>query len=57
MLRLQRRNLQDRTEQNNGQKKGDRKTNNDPQRIQRRLKIEQHESHKNPLVNSGAPEG
>jgi hypothetical protein len=38
VLRLQRRNLQDRTEQNNGQKKGDRKTNNDPQRTTKKTK-------------------
>jgi hypothetical protein len=32
-------------------------TNNDLQMLYRRLKIEQHETHENPGVNSGAPEG
>ena len=38
VLRLQRRNLQDRIEQSNGQKKWDRKTNNDPQRTTKKTK-------------------
>ena len=43
--------------QHNGQKKKYKRTNNDLQNIHIKLKIEQHEPHKKPEVNSGAPEG
>ena len=33
------------------------KTNNDLQKIIRKLNIEQHEPHKKPWINAGAPEG
>jgi hypothetical protein len=33
------------------------KTNNDQQTLHRKLKIEQHEPHQQPRVNSCAPEG
>ena len=39
--------------QHNDQKKKDKRTNNDPQYIHIKLKIEQHEPHKKPGVNSG----
>ena len=43
--------------QHNGQKKKDKRTNNDLQNIHIKLKIEQHEPHNKLGVNSGAPEG
>jgi hypothetical protein len=39
------------------QKKKYKRTNNDLQNAHIKLKIEKHEPHKNPGVNSGAPEG
>jgi hypothetical protein len=38
--------------QNNGQKKKDKRTNNDLQNIHIKLKIELHEPHQKPAVNS-----
>ena len=43
--------------QHNGQKKKDKRTNNDLQNIHIKLKIEQHEPHNKLGVNSGTPEG
>ena len=42
--------------EHNGQKKKDKRTKNDLQNIHVKLKIEKHEPHLKPLVNSGAPE-
>ena len=44
--------------QHDAQKKKDEKTKtNDIQTLHRKLKIEQHESHRKPGVNSGTTEG
>ena len=40
-----------------GQKKKDKRANNDLQNTTQKLQIEQREPHKKPEVNSGAPEG
>jgi hypothetical protein len=37
----------------NGQKKKDKRTNNNDQTLHRKLKIEQHERHQKPRVSSG----
>ena len=42
--------------EHNGQKKKDKRTNNDLQNIHVKLKIEKHEPHLKPLVDSGSPE-
>ena len=43
--------------QHNSQKKKYKRTNNDLQNTHIKPKIEQHEPHQKPEVNSGAPEG
>ena len=43
--------------QHNDQKKKYKRTNNDLQNIHIELKIEEHEPHLKPGVNSGVPEG
>ena len=43
--------------QHNGQKEKDKRTNNNLQNIHIKLKIEKHEAHYKPGVNSCAPEG
>jgi hypothetical protein len=43
--------------QHDGQKKKDKRTHNYLENIHITLKIELHESHKEPGMNSGAPEG
>ena len=43
--------------QHNGQKKKYKRTNNDLQNTHIKPKIDWHEHHKKPGVNSGAPEG
>ena len=56
--KIQKGNQKRKSKQNrqyNGQKKSNKRTNNDPQRI--KLKIEQHEPRQKPGVHSFAPEG
>jgi hypothetical protein len=43
--------------QHNGQKKKDKRANNDKQNTAQKLKIEEYESHQQLRVNSCAPEG
>ena len=49
--------LSKKNKQHNDQKKKYKRTNNYLQNTHRKLKIEYHQSHSNPGVNSGAPKG